>query len=206
MLDSEYTPPPCRVLMSGGQWAIPEAQRPADWRDREQAKEAPEAKAKTPWLYVEQPKRQPAKPRGFQAGHPKYGGKVAGTMRRIVITAGEIAARMLAGETIEQIAAVLKCHPSVLYIRMQTAGVALPNVAKCHACGKPTDRSPQAKYCRKCVKLATSESIKRANAKKALIAPKCTTEGCNRRGTRARGLCSACYQRPFNAARRAAQV
>ena len=81
--EQTYFPPgPVRSLMLGGEWLVPEEQRPADWQQRMEPRAIPVKREKSPYLYVQMPK--PAPRRGFQAGHPRYAGRPK-AMRRVIM-------------------------------------------------------------------------------------------------------------------------
>lgn len=149
--EETYSPPPCRSLFSDGQWLIPEAQRPEDWRERTAPKDLPVRREKAPYLAVViAPPVRKRKPQDFKPGHLKHEG--SGTPKRVTITPEEIAAREAAGETVEQIALSIQCHPSVLWVLLKRSNVTRPE-RTCERCGKPTKKHRQARQCNACIKV-----------------------------------------------------
>jgi hypothetical protein len=81
-------------------------------------------------------------------------------MKRVTISAQEVAARCNAeAKSVGQIAAELKCDPSLLYRRMQGDPAAVLAPRMCCDCSQPTGKAPQAKRCDGCAKRAQGKSV-----------------------------------------------
>ncbi len=168
-----YTPPPCRSLYNADTgWAIPEAQRPPDWRERTAPKDIPAAKPKADWAaaMAAAPRKvgRPPKPKTVKVrvcgpvGRPKHSG-------RIHITPEEIA-RRLAKETMAQIAKEQGCNMShISRLLRRVSGLDI-KARPCRRCGGEKKRGLKALYCHACAAVCDSPEERRkrrAAARKA---------------------------------------
>ncbi len=156
---------PCRVLLASGTWQVAPEHRPADWQEREKPKAvAPdkptgykEPEYHAPSQVVRAPHKPGAgRPKGFQPGHEKAGGKKTGTHRRVKITGPEIVAKLQTMK-MSEIAAEQRCDVAYISQLLKASGA---NASRpCLACGLPTRRPLKAKYCAAC-----AESTRKARA------------------------------------------
>ncbi len=191
---SEFVLDKGRSIFSGGEWRVPEKERPADWQERTEARN--DAPVKAPYICL---RGEGGKQHRFAPGHPKYGGrKACAATRRITITGPEILVRLEKGETIYTLAKKLKCHASLLYRLVSAAGLSLP-AKMCQKCGEPTGKRHQAKFCATCATATWRHWTDEARERLAKGAAKCKTCGVAP-GLHALGDCSKCYQRNRKAA------
>ncbi len=137
MMESEgYTPAPGKILYSGGKWLVPENERPADWREREQPKAVKPPAEKVAWsdlspatftvkpmLPVRRTKAPESLPEGFKRSREssKY------QPRMFKFTAADCVARFEAGEMPKDVAEAYGCSIDLVRRKLREAGVPLPS-------------------------------------------------------------------------------